>query len=305
LIRTRYPVETFGRITSENRLVKQGDLVNDYGTLAERLRCSGHAEEVSGQDLDRHKLDPVGFFDEVKAHIINEIEKANAELRKRRLDRIERVLVPCFRGKLCLTFGTVVMCCVDLDEAQGQIYSVVYGPPNRWELSRKVYRVNPAGDSERVIPGVSSHFDPTAATLGPQAVANDIVSEILETGIRLTQRRIHRIESSPTNQDGLHFAEFWISFASLLRGYTALHGTDGHLRAELESTGSTITVRVAEKRLLLKRHHAFVTWTRENGDNGVLEFTDHGTLRSNQSDEPMDIVAERWARELMFRPPLM
>ncbi len=34
---------------------------------------------------------------------MSEIEKANVEMRKRKLDTIERVFTPCYRGKLSLT----------------------------------------------------------------------------------------------------------------------------------------------------------------------------------------------------------
>ena len=258
--------------------------MNDYSTLAERLRDSGREEELG--NVDKRQLDPGAFFEEVKARIIEEIDKANAELQKRRLAPIERVLVPCYLGRLCLTFGTVLMCCVEFDTTRGQINSVIFGPPNRRELSRK----------EFPLPG---------GTRGPEAVAADVVSEILESGIRLTQKRNHHAQNSMTGDEEPHFAEFWISLTSLLRSYTAMHSSNGSHQAEIESAGHTITVRQAEKCLILKRHHAIVTWTRENGESGALEFTDHGTLRSDAADEAMDMVAEQWARELMHRAPLV
>jgi hypothetical protein len=36
-----------------------------------------------------------------------------------------------------------------------------------------------------------------------------------------------------------------------------------------------------------------------------MAFTDHGTLRSDDADEAMDMVAEQWARELMQHEPLV
>lgn len=140
---------------------------------------------------------------------------------------------------------------------------------------------------------------------GPAAVASAIVSEIIEMGIRLTQKRAQPIESAPVTLDEAHFAEFWVSLSSLLRSYTALHGSSNNRQAEVETAGAIITVRQAEKWLILKRHRALVTWTRENGRSGALEFTEHGTLRGDAADEAMDLVAEQWARELMHVEPLV
>jgi hypothetical protein len=136
-------------------------------------------------------------------------------------------------------------------------------------------------------------------------MAADIVSEIIKTGIRLIEQRSKLADSAALAHDEPHFAEFWISLASLLRSYSALHSVSGTRQAEVETAEKTITVRHAEKSLLLMRHHATVTWTRENGCTGVMAFTDHGTLRSDDADEAMDMVAEQWARELMQHEPLV
>jgi hypothetical protein len=291
--------------------------MNDYSTLAERLRCSGHAEKKLSRNPVGQEIDPGAFFEEVKAHIVKEIERANAELHKRRLAPIERVLVPSYLGKLCLTFGTALMCCVDLDAAQGQINSVIFGPPNRWVLSRKEYPLiwKQTGEQNRDQSREDTHRhdallhrpDRNSMAHGPGAVASYIVSEILETGIRLAERRTTQVYSmeAASTLDEPHFAELWISLGSLLRSYTALYGSNGNRPPEIESGDQAITVRQDEKWLILKRDHAIVTWTRENGMNGAMEFTDHGTLRSDWADQAMDLVAEQWARELMHREPLV
>jgi hypothetical protein len=95
------------------------------------------------------------------------------------------------------------------------------------------------------------------------------------------------------------YAELWVSLASLLRSYSAAHGLNGDRQATVELGEHRITVRYADKWLDLKRSEARVDWLRENGDAGVLELTDAGTLRTETDEEPMDFAAELWARELM------
>jgi hypothetical protein len=99
------------------------------------------------------------------------------------------------------------------------------------------------------------------------------------------------------------FVELWVSLASLLRSYTAAHGLNGNRQATVELGEERITVRHADRWLELERNGAQVRWQREDGQNGMLELTDAGRLRS--SSEPageeveMDMAAEKWARELM------
>jgi hypothetical protein len=95
------------------------------------------------------------------------------------------------------------------------------------------------------------------------------------------------------------FDEFWISLASLLRSYTALHGLATKREALVESDGERIVVRCGEKRLDLTRNGAAVNWRREDGRSGRLDFTEAGRLRSEAGEDEMDMAAEAWARELM------
>lgn len=100
------------------------------------------------------------------------------------------------------------------------------------------------------------------------------------------------------------YAELWISLASLLRSYTAVHGLSGNRVATIESNGVLIRAHHGKKRLELRRNGTSVTWMRENGISGRLEMTEAGRLRntSNNSmhEEEMDMAAEAWARELML-----
>jgi hypothetical protein len=98
-------------------------------------------------------------------------------------------------------------------------------------------------------------------------------------------------------------AELWVSLASLLRSYTAAHGLNGDRQATVELGEERITVRHGEKWLDLERAGERVNWLRENGESGVLELTEAGTLRSLEdtagAEEEMDMAAEAWAREIM------
>ncbi len=95
------------------------------------------------------------------------------------------------------------------------------------------------------------------------------------------------------------WGELWVSLASLLRSYCAVHGLNGNRHAAIEHDAKRILVRHQEKRLELERSGATITWARENGSRGMLKLTETGRLRSNSDEEEMDLAAEAWARELM------
>jgi hypothetical protein len=95
------------------------------------------------------------------------------------------------------------------------------------------------------------------------------------------------------------YGELWVSLASLLRSYTAVHGLDGDRQATVELGEERIMVRHADRWLDLRRTGATVDWRREDGTGGELALTAGGRLRSDKDEEEMDLKAEQWARELM------
>ncbi len=95
------------------------------------------------------------------------------------------------------------------------------------------------------------------------------------------------------------YFELWVSLASLLRGYTALHGLSGNRQAVIEDDEERILAVRGARWMELKRAGATVAWKREDGSQGTLELTEAGRLRSGSSEEEMDLAAEGWARELM------
>ena len=95
------------------------------------------------------------------------------------------------------------------------------------------------------------------------------------------------------------YVELWVSFASLLRSYTAAHGLNGNRQATVELGEDRITVRHGDHWLDLARNGAQVFWQRENGRTGTMQLTEAGRLHTETGEEEMDMVAEAWARELM------
>ncbi len=95
------------------------------------------------------------------------------------------------------------------------------------------------------------------------------------------------------------WGEFWISLASLLRSYTALHGLSSKQQATVVADEKHISVRRGANYLILERFGQIVAWDRKDGRSGTVEFTNAGQLRSRTGLEEMDMAAEQWARDLM------
>jgi len=130
--------------------------VTDYGELAQKLsNRRSHAQSAQEAWAERG-TGLTDVYERVKLHVNNEIEKANVEMRKRKLNTIERIFMPSFRGKLCLTFGSELLCTVELQEAKGQITAVISGPPNALEISRKEFPLIEGCDPERIAVGIVS-----------------------------------------------------------------------------------------------------------------------------------------------------
>ncbi len=115
------------------------------------------------------------------------------------------------------------------------------------------------------------------------------------------------VEPSVANDEKL-YVELWVSLASLLRSYTAAHGLNGNRQATVELGEEKILVRHGDEWLSLERNGAHVCWQRQDGRIGKLEFTEAGQLRGDTGEEKlagkegleeMDMIAERWARDLM------
>lgn len=95
------------------------------------------------------------------------------------------------------------------------------------------------------------------------------------------------------------WGELWISLASLLQSYTALHGLSSSEQATVESDEKQILARHGEHWLELRREGSRVSWRREEGQSGDLKLTEAGRLLGSSGEVEMDMAAEAWARELM------
>ena len=115
--------------------------MTDYGELAQKLSNQRSRAQWDREAGVERESDATQIFERVKIHAGNEIEKANAELRKRKLGIIERLFLPSYHGKLCLSFGSL-LCTADLQEAKGNVTAVITGPPNHQEISRKDFALN-------------------------------------------------------------------------------------------------------------------------------------------------------------------
>ena len=103
---------------------------------------------------------------------------------------------------------------------------------------------------------------------------------------------------SPEALDRL-WSELWVSLASLLRSYTALHGLSGNRQATVEVDDGRILARHGGRWLKLTRTGAAILWEQSGGGRGELEMTETGRLRGGSGEEEMDMAAETWARDLM------
>jgi hypothetical protein len=148
--------------------------VIDYGVLADRISGSVQAGSPARKRLARNGIDPAAFYESVKAHVEWEVRKANEELRKRQLSTIERIFVPSFLGRLSLTFGTALLCSVELNESKGRVRAVIFGPPNHGEIARKDFFLIP----EALALQYSPTDEPQKAAVGysPDRIAAEIVS---------------------------------------------------------------------------------------------------------------------------------
>ena len=116
--------------------------MTNYGELADKLNSRRSHARLTQQPQAERGVSAAQIYEHVKVLVSHEIEKANVELHKRRLALIERLFLPSYQGRLCLVFGSGMLCAADLHEAKGQITAVISGPPNAQEICRKDFPLN-------------------------------------------------------------------------------------------------------------------------------------------------------------------
>ncbi len=90
--------------------------------------------------------------------------------------------------------------------------------------------------------------------------------------------------------------ELWTSWASLLRSYAAAHGLNAPQHAVVEVSSDSITLRVGSRWL------TFTHTEVEGSYHPVQAFrlNENGTVTlASDPEEEMDLVAERFAREML------
>ena len=147
----------------------------NYGKLADDARGMRDAGKRADGAHREMSTDPCIFFQRVKASVVEEMNKANVELQKRRASTLGRNHLPGFDDQIFLTYGTDALCRVGLGIKQGEcrITAAISGPPNGYELSRKEYRC--CQDPAR-FPEKPEYFD---EPITPSEIAEDIISSIL------------------------------------------------------------------------------------------------------------------------------
>jgi hypothetical protein len=151
--------------------------VVDYGRLADRAKA---LQKTGGSSGDIPQTDPRELYGKVKTCVLEEVDKANAELGKRKMALIERVLSPSYVGRLCLSFGTTLICNVDYTtspEGACRITAIICGPPNGAEISRRQFlAVNESPQRERLEKLGAVPWEKGST---PQRIAVEIVSGLL------------------------------------------------------------------------------------------------------------------------------
>lgn len=151
----------------------------DYAKLADQAKAMQNAGKPAVDKQADQEIDPRVFFDKVNAHIVAEMNKANAELHKRGAETIGRTHLPSFGEKICLTYGTSNLCCVELDLKSGKcrIKAVISGPPNGYEISRKEFLFNHEAAQLETLREEEEGL--LAAGCSPAEIAEEIISSII------------------------------------------------------------------------------------------------------------------------------
>ena len=154
----------------------------NYAKLADKAKMIQIADKLEAERHKQLRTDPCVFFDKVKAHIVEEMNKANVELRKRGAQVIGRNHLPGFDQDIFLTYGTDSLCRVGLGimREECRVTAVISGPPNGYEISRKEYLCSKVANCQEILPAGEEGLPPEGSC--PEEIAVDIISGILRGG---------------------------------------------------------------------------------------------------------------------------
>jgi hypothetical protein len=155
---------------------EKGEIVVDYAKLAGKAKGKQDEDKLA---FDRHRklrADPCAFFERVSGHLVEEMKKANVELRKRGAAVLGQNHLPNFVNEIFLTYGTDTLCRVGLGIIGGgcRVTAVISGPPNGYVISRKEYLCDQDAACQEV-----RHAGRLAVASRPNEIAVDIISGIL------------------------------------------------------------------------------------------------------------------------------
>jgi hypothetical protein len=158
---------------------KKEGLVVDYAKLADKAKVIQEADKLAAAKHKQLRADPCVFFERVKAHLAEEMNKANVELRKREAAILDRNHLPGFADDVFITYGTSSVCRVGLGILGGgcRITAVISGPPNGCEISRRVYLCSQEPSCQEEVP--TGEEGSQALPTRPNEIAADIISGIL------------------------------------------------------------------------------------------------------------------------------
>jgi len=151
----------------------------DYASLAYKAKVKHDEDKLADERHGNLRTDPCAFFERVKAHLIEEMDMVNVELRKRGVPVLEQNHLPGFAKEMFLTYGTNSLCRVGLGIMGGgcRITAVICGPPNGYEISRKEFLCRQEGFCREVL-CIGEAGLPTGVA-SPDEIAVDIISGVL------------------------------------------------------------------------------------------------------------------------------
>ena len=153
--------------------------MTDYAKLADLAKLKVISDRTTVEKHKELRANHCSFFEGVKAHLADEMNKANVELRKKKAPTIDRLHLPSFDKEIFLTYGIDALCRVGRGIMRGgcRITAVISGPPTGYEVSRREYLCKQEETCRIVL--TIDEAQGRAIAFSPNEVATDIIAGIL------------------------------------------------------------------------------------------------------------------------------
>jgi hypothetical protein len=153
--------------------------MTDYAKLADIAKLKAIVDKTAVDKHRKLRAARCTFYESVRAHLADEMKKANMELRKKNAPTLDRLHLPSFDEEIVLTYGTDSLCRVGRGIMRGgcRITAVISGPPNGYEISRREYLCKQE-ETCRIVLTFDEAEERTIA-YSPDEVAADIIAGIL------------------------------------------------------------------------------------------------------------------------------